>query len=119
MQKINYNQCNMEKIQLNLQLVADDVLLHLIRQYLIMSEQQRNFYTILEQPTETVLKIKENIPESTIQEVEIAQTGSAKTEDGKPASLFRTTHGRNFVQLEEWPNSLLLEVQQQASRDFF
>ena len=82
------------------------------KQYSSMNEQQPNYYTILEQPSQTVLKIKENIPESTIQEVEIAQTGSAKTEDGRPASLLRTTHGRSFVQLEEWPNSLLLEVKQ-------
>ena len=77
-----------------------------------MSEQQKGYFTILDQPTENTLKIQENVADSAQQEVEIAQAGSITTQDGKPANIFKTTQGRHFVRLDEWPNGLLLEVQQ-------
>lgn len=77
-----------------------------------MSSQERGFFTILGQEDDTKLKIQENVPESAEQFIEITQSGPAKTQDGKDAVVLKTTEGRQFAQLEEWPNNLLLEITQ-------
>ena len=77
-----------------------------------MSTSEKGFFTVLEQLDETKLKIQENIPESVEESIEIAQTGPAKTQDGKDAVVLKTTEGRQFARLEEWPGNLLLEIPQ-------
>jgi hypothetical protein len=77
-----------------------------------MSYQKRGFFTILNQVSESSLKIQENVPESVEEVIEIAQSSTTKTEDKQPVILLKTTQGRQFLRLEEWPKNLLLEVQQ-------
>jgi len=78
----------------------------------VMSTSEKGFFTVLEQLGETKLKIQENVPESAEESIEIAQTGPAKTQDGKDAVVLKTTEGRQFARLEEWPGNLLLEISQ-------
>ncbi len=75
-----------------------------------MSSPEKSFFTILEQVNESHLKIKENIPESVEEWIEIAGTHPAENQDGKPAIMFITTQGRQFARLEEWPRNRLLEI---------
>lgn len=77
-----------------------------------MSSQEKGFFTILEQVSESNLKIQENIPGSVEESIEITHSGPARTQDGKTATLLKTTQGRNFARLEEWPKNLLLEIPQ-------
>ena len=75
-----------------------------------MSIDEKGFFTILEQASESNFKIQENVPDAVAESIEIAQAGPAKTQDGKSATLFKTTEGRNFARLDEWPDNLLLEI---------
>ena len=75
-----------------------------------MSQNEKGFFRILEQKTESNYKIQENIPNSEAESIEIVQSGPAKTQDGKSATLFKTTQGRQFARLDEWPNDILLEL---------
>ena len=77
-----------------------------------MSYQKRGFFTFREQVNESSFKIQENVPESVEEVIEIAQSSTTKTEDKQPVILLKTTQGRQFLRLEEWPKNLLLEVQQ-------
>ncbi len=77
-----------------------------------MSSQERGFFTILEAISESSFKIQENFPESVEELIEIAKSGPAKTENGKPLIVFNTTKGRLFARLEEWPKNLLVEIPQ-------
>lgn len=77
-----------------------------------MSSHGKDFFTILEQVGESKLKVQENIPESVVELIEISHTGPATTQDGKPAVLFKTTQGRSFARLDEWPKDILLEIPQ-------
>ncbi len=77
-----------------------------------MSSQEKGFFIILGQVGESSIKIQENVPESVEEVIEIAQSSTTKTEDKQPVILLKTTQGRQFLRLEEWPKNLLLEVQQ-------
>ena len=77
-----------------------------------MSSQEKGFFIILGQVGESSIKIQENVPESVDEVIEIAQSSTTKTEDKQPVILLKTTQGRQFLRLEEWPKNLLLEVQQ-------
>jgi len=77
-----------------------------------MSSQEKGFFIILGQVGESSIKIQENVPESVEELIEIAQSSTTKTEDKQPVILLKTTQGRQFLRLEEWPKNLLLEVQQ-------
>ncbi len=77
-----------------------------------MSSQEKGFFIILGQVGESSIKIQENVPESVEEVIEIAKSDTAKTEDGKPVILLKTTQGRQFLRVEEWQKNLLLEVQQ-------
>jgi len=77
-----------------------------------MSSQEKGFFIILGQAGESSIKIQENVPESVEEVIEIAQSSTTKTEDKQPVILLKTTQGRQFLRLEEWPKNLLLEVQQ-------
>jgi len=77
-----------------------------------MSSQERGFFTILEEVSESSFKIQENAPESVEELIEIAKSGPAKTKNGKPLIVFSTTQGRLFARLEEWPKNLLVEIPQ-------
>jgi len=77
-----------------------------------MSSQEKGFFTILEQVSESSIKIQENVPESVEELIEVAQSATAKTEDKQPIIIFKTTQGRQFLRLQEWPKNVLLEVQQ-------
>lgn len=77
-----------------------------------MSSEEKGFFTILEQVGESGFKIQENVPEAATELIEIAQSGTAKTEDGKPAIVLKTTEGRQFARLDDWPKNLLLEIPQ-------
>lgn len=77
-----------------------------------MSSEEKGFFTILEQVNESSFKIQENVPNASQETIEVAQSGSAKTQDGKPAVVFKTTQGRQFARLEEWPKNILLEIPQ-------
>ncbi len=76
-----------------------------------MSSQEKGFFIILGQVGESSIKIQENVPESVEEVIEIAKSDTAKTEDGKPVILLKTTQGRQFLRVEEWQKNLLLEVQ--------
>ena len=77
-----------------------------------MSSQEKGFFTILEQVSESSIKIQENVPESLEELIEIAQSATAKTGDKQPIIIFKTTQGRQFLRLQEWPKNVLLEVRQ-------
>ena len=77
-----------------------------------MSYQKRGFFTILDQVSESSLKIQENVPESVETLIEISQLGPAKTKNGKPLIVLKTTQGRQFVSLEEWPKNIFMEILQ-------
>ncbi len=77
-----------------------------------MSSQEKGFFIILGQVGESSIKIQENVPESIEEVIDIAQSSTTKTEDKQPVILLKTTQGRQFLRLEEWPKNLLLEVQQ-------
>ena len=77
-----------------------------------MSYQERGFFTFLEQVSESSFKIQENVPKSVEQLIEIAQSGPAKTKNGKPLILLKTTQGRQFVSLEGWPKNIFMEILQ-------
>ncbi len=77
-----------------------------------MSYQKRGFFTILDQVSESSFKIQENVPESVETLIEISQLGPAKTKNGKPLILLKTTQGRQFVSLEEWPKNIFMEILQ-------
>lgn len=79
-----------------------------------MSTQEKGFFTILEQVSELNFKIQENVPNSVEESIEITHSGPAKTEDGKTVIVLKTTQGRNFARLEEWPKNLLLEIPQKS-----
>jgi len=78
-----------------------------------MSSQEKGLFTILEQIDESKYKIQENMPESKEESIEIVQSSPAKTDDGKDALIIKTTEGRQFARLDEWPKNLLLEVSEQ------
>ena len=75
-----------------------------------MSKPEEGFFTILEQLGETEYKIQENVPNSPKESIEISQSGKATTQDGKDALVLKTTQGRQFARLNEWPDNLLLEI---------
>ena len=75
-----------------------------------MSSQERGYFTILKQISETSLKIQENVSGSVEEVIEIDQSGSAKTKEGIPIILIKTTQGRQFIRLPEWPKNLLMEI---------
>lgn len=75
-----------------------------------MSNPDQGFFTILEQLDETKFKIQENVPNSAKESIEISQSGKATTKDGKDAVVLKTTEGRQFARLDEWPKNLLLEI---------
>ena len=77
-----------------------------------MSSQEKGFFMILGLVGESSIKIQENVPESVEEVIEIVQSSTTKTEDKQPVILLKTTQGRQFLRLEEWPKNLLLEVQQ-------
>ena len=77
-----------------------------------MSYQEKGFFTFLEQVSESSFKIKENVPNSVEQLIEITQSGPAKTKNGKPLILLMTADGRQFVSLEEWPKNIFMEILQ-------
>ena len=75
-----------------------------------MSYQAKGFFTILGQVCESGFRILENVPESVEELIEIAQSDTAKTEDGKPVIVLKTTQGQQFVRVGEWPENLLFET---------
>ncbi len=77
-----------------------------------MSSQEKGYFTILNQVSESSLKIQENVPESVEELIEIDQSGSAKTKEGIPVIVIKTTQGRQFARLQEWPKNLLMEIPQ-------
>ncbi len=77
-----------------------------------MSYQKRGFFTIRGKVSESSYKIQENVPESAEELIEIVQAGPAKTKNGKPLILLKTTQGRQFVSLEEWPKNIFMEILQ-------
>ena len=77
-----------------------------------MSYQERGFFTFLEQVSESSFKIQENVPKSVEQLIEIDQSGPAKTKNGKPLIVLKTTQGRQFVSLDEWPKNIFMEILQ-------
>lgn len=74
------------------------------------SQNEKGFFTIVEQVDKVNYKIQENIPNSVAEPIEIHQSVPAKTQDGKIATIFKTVGGRQFARLDEWPKNLLLEV---------
>ncbi len=40
----------------------------------------------------------------------VGELVTAKTEDGKPVIVLKTTQGRQFVRVGEWPENLLFET---------
>jgi len=77
-----------------------------------MSSQEKGYFTILKQVSESSLKIQENVPESVEELIEIDQSGSAKTKEGIPVIVIKTTQGRQFARLQDWPKNLLMEIPQ-------
>jgi len=77
-----------------------------------MSYQEKGFFTFLEQVGESSFKIQENVSESVEELIEIDQSGPAKTKNGKPLILLKTTQGRQFVNLEGWPKNIFMEILQ-------
>ncbi len=77
-----------------------------------MSYQKRGFFTFRGKVSESSYKIQENVSESAEELIEIAQAGPAKTKNGKPLILLKTTQGRQFVSLEEWPKNIFMEILQ-------
>jgi len=77
-----------------------------------MSYQKRGFFTIRRKVSESSYKIQENVPESAEELIEIAQSGPAKTKNGKPLILLKTTDERQFVNLEGWPKTIFMEILQ-------
>jgi len=77
-----------------------------------MSSQEKGFFTILGQIGGSGFRILENVPESVEEVIEIAQSDTAKTKDGKPVIVLKTTQGRQFVRLTEWPENVLFETQE-------
>ncbi len=77
-----------------------------------MSFQAKGFFTILGHVGGSGFRILENVPESVEELIEIAQSDTAKTEDGKPVIVLKTTQGRQFVRVGEWPENLLFETQE-------
>jgi len=75
-----------------------------------MSSQERGYFTILKQISEFSLKIQENVSESVEEVIEIDQSGTAKTKEGLPVIIMKTTQGRHFIRLQEWPKNLLMEI---------
>ena len=75
-----------------------------------MSTSEKGFFTILEHVGESNFKIQENIPDSVEELIEISDSGRSETQDGKTAILLKTTKGRSFARLDEWPKNLLLEI---------
>ena len=75
-----------------------------------MSFQAKSFFTILGHIGGSGFRILENVPESVEELIEIAQSDTAKTEDGKPVIVLKTTQGRQFVRVGEWPENLLFET---------
>ncbi len=77
-----------------------------------MSYQEKHFFTFLEQISESSFKIQENVSKSAEELIEVAQSGPAKTTNGKPLIVLKTTQGRQFVSLEEWPKNIFMEILQ-------
>jgi len=77
-----------------------------------MSSQEKGFFTIQGQIGGSGFRILENVPESVEEVIEIAQSDTAKTKDGKPVIVLKTTQGRQFVRLTEWPENVLFETQE-------
>jgi len=75
-----------------------------------MSSQEKGYFTILKQISESSLKIQENVSRSVEELIEIDQSGTAKTKEGLPVILIKTTQGRHFIRLQEWPKNLLMEI---------
>ena len=75
-----------------------------------MSSQDKGYFTILKQISESSLKIQENVSGSVEELIEIDQLGTAKTKDGLPVIIMKTTQGRHFITLQEWPKNLLMEI---------
>jgi len=61
---------------------------------MFMSYQEKGFFIFLEQVDESSFKIQENVPKSVEELIEIDQSGPAKTKNGKPLILLKTTQGR-------------------------
>lgn len=77
-----------------------------------MSIPEENFFTVVNQPSETSLVVRRNTPESEDEKIEISQVESGKTQDEQPVQVYTTDQGRKFARLEEWPAGLLLEIEQ-------
>ncbi len=77
-----------------------------------MSYQTRGFFILRRKVSESSYKIQENVPESVETLIEISQLGPAKTKNGKPLILLKTTQGRQFVNLEGWPKNIFMEILQ-------
>ncbi len=75
-----------------------------------MSYQEKGFFTFLEQVGESSFKIQENVPKSVEELIEIDQSCPAKTKNGKPLIVLKTTQGRQFVSLEGWPKNIFMEI---------
>lgn len=77
-----------------------------------MSIPEENFFTVVEQPTDTSLVVRRNISESKDEKIEISKVEDGKTQDDQPVQVYTTEEGRKFARLEEWPQGLLLEIEQ-------
>ena len=75
-----------------------------------MSSQEKGYFTILKQISESSLKIQENVSGSVEEVIEIDQSGTAKTKEELPVIIMKTTQGRHFIRLQEWPKNLLMEI---------
>jgi len=79
---------------------------------MFMSYQEKGFFTFMEQVSESSFKIQENVPKSVEELIEVTQSGPAKTKNGKPLIVLKTTQGRQFVNLEGWPKNIFMEILQ-------
>lgn len=75
-----------------------------------MNQNEENFFTILNQKTETGFTIQRNVPEAAKEQIEVKQIQQGKTQDDKPVLVLTTDIGRKFARLEEWPDGLLMEI---------
>lgn len=77
-----------------------------------MSIPEDNFFTVVEQPTDTSLVVRRNTSESEKEKIEISKVEDGKTQDEQPVQVYTTDQGRKFARLNEWPQGLLLEIEQ-------
>ncbi|NIP62412.1 MAG: hypothetical protein GWN01_16690 [Nitrosopumilaceae archaeon] len=77
-----------------------------------MSIPEENFFTVVGQPTDTSLVVKKNSTEAEEEKIEISKVEDGKTQDEQPVQVYTTDNGRKFARLNEWPQGLLLEIEQ-------